>query len=287
MGKPGKTTIIARPRAERRAAGYSTRQAPDGPVGAVSGHAQDQPPARAQDRSSTRTREKILNAALRQFGQLGLAGARTDAIAKAAGVNKALLYYYFKNKSSLYHATLNQVVSRTVESAVRSLDSGATPGESLLRLVLNHFDRIATQRPFQSLMQQEMVRFHRGESDVIPTLARSFYGPLLRKMEEVVREGIRTAELCDVDWMQILYAAMGANVFFFLSAPIMREAVPFEPFEPSALRDRRNAAIEFLGIALFRDRTHGAKVARKVLAETPMSKPAVKAKALLLGRRCS
>ena len=74
----------------------------------------------------------------------------------------------------------------------RSLDAGSTPGESLLRLVLNHFDRIATQREFQSLMQQEMVRFHRGESDAIPMLARSFYGPLLTKMEAVVREGIRT-----------------------------------------------------------------------------------------------
>ena len=72
---------------------------------------------RARDQASARTREKILSAALRQFSQFGLAGARTDAIAKAAGVNKALLYYYFKDKNSLYHAALEQVVGRIVESA--------------------------------------------------------------------------------------------------------------------------------------------------------------------------
>jgi TetR/AcrR family transcriptional regulator len=242
---------------------------------------------RARDQASARTRERILSAALRQFSQFGLAGARTDAIAKAAGVNKALLYYYFKDKSSLYHAALEQVVGRIVESAFRSLDSGSTAGESLLRLVLNHFDRIATQREFQSLMQQEMVRFHRGESEVMPTLARSFYGPLLKRTEAVVREGIRRGELCEVDWMQILYAALGANVFYFLSAPVLRMAVPFEPFEASALRERRKAAMEFLGSALFRDRAQGARAARRVLAETPMPKPAVRAKGLLLGRKYS
>jgi len=44
------------------------------------------------------SRAAILNAALREFAEQGMAGARTDAIANAAKVNKALLYYYFKDR---------------------------------------------------------------------------------------------------------------------------------------------------------------------------------------------
>ncbi len=45
-----------------------------------------------------RTKKAILRAAIREFSAHGLAGARTDAIAESAKVNKALLYYYFQSK---------------------------------------------------------------------------------------------------------------------------------------------------------------------------------------------
>ena len=52
------------------------------------------------------SRRAILQAAITEFSREGVAGARTDAIARAAKVNKALLYYYFEDKESLYgHAT--------------------------------------------------------------------------------------------------------------------------------------------------------------------------------------
>ena len=55
------------------------------------------------------SRAAILQAAIREFAREGVAGARTDAIARAAKVNKALLYYYFKDKEALYGAVLDQV----------------------------------------------------------------------------------------------------------------------------------------------------------------------------------
>ncbi len=58
------------------------------------------------------SRAAILQAAVREFSREGVAGARTDAIARAAGVNKALLYYYFKDKETLYAAVLDQVFER-------------------------------------------------------------------------------------------------------------------------------------------------------------------------------
>ncbi len=59
-----------------------------------------------------------------------------------------------------------------------------------------------------------------------------------------------------------------------MSAPMMRLSLSVEPFDPAHIALRRKAAVQFLGNALFVDRAHGAKLARRVLAAMPMPKPA-------------
>jgi TetR/AcrR family transcriptional regulator len=219
-----------------------------------------------------RTRKNILRAAIREFSEHGMAGARTDAIAEKAKVNKALLYYYFKSKSGLYAAALEEASAAVVERALSVLDPARSAGDRLLRTALNHFDRILTQREFQSLMQQEMVRLRRGQSESVPLLAKHFFKPLMEKLQQVVQEGIETGELCQVDWLQVVYSALGANVFYFLTAPMVRLTLSFDPLENAAIECRRKAAVQFLGNALFVDRAHGANLAKRVLADMPMPK---------------
>lgn len=216
------------------------------------------------------TRRKILRAAVREFSTHGLSGARTDAIACSAKVNKALLYYYFRNKQGLYEAALQEVSAEVVKNSLAALDPSYSAGERLLRSALYHFDRILTQREFQSLMQQEMVRFRRGEAGF--HFFRAVFKPLLHKLQEAVVEGIRSGELCDGDPLQVMYSMFGANVFYFLSAPLIQLALPFRPMAPRALKLRREAAVRFLGNALFTDRAHGARLAARVLADLPMPK---------------
>lgn len=55
-------------------------------------------------RDPERTRERILDAAVAEFGEHGFAGARTSAIAARAGVNQQLISYYFDGKEGLYQA---------------------------------------------------------------------------------------------------------------------------------------------------------------------------------------
>jgi TetR/AcrR family transcriptional regulator len=228
-------------------------------------------PSRPNHRDrADRTRVTILRAAIREFSAHGLAGARTDAIAESAKVNKALLYYYFKSKRGLYAAALEEVSGIVVERTLAALDSGYSPGERLLRTALNHFDRILTQREFQSLMQQEMVRVRLGESEAMPLLMEKLFKPLIEKLQETVHEGVEVGELCEMDWLQVVYTMFGANVFYFLSAPMMRLAMPFDPFDIKAIESRRKAAVRFLGNALFVDRAHGTRLAKRTLADMPM-----------------
>jgi TetR/AcrR family transcriptional regulator len=227
------------------------------------------PTNEAQAERSAETRSRILDAALSEFAAHGLAGARTEQIAAAAGVNKALLYYYFESKEKLYVATLDMVSSRVRDRSMAVFLRDASPGERLLRAALDHFDRILTQREFQTLMQQEMMRLHKGEEGQLPTLVKRIFGPLHAMFQSMVREGIASGELIEAEWLQIVLVALGANVFYFLSAPVWRLVMPFEPFSADALRARRAALVEVLGQGLFQDRKHGAELAAKVLGDTP------------------
>lgn len=63
------------------------------------------------------TRARILDAALAEFAAYGVAGARVDRIAQAAGCNKNLLYVYFGSKEQLFMAVLEQRLDRVYEDA--------------------------------------------------------------------------------------------------------------------------------------------------------------------------
>jgi TetR/AcrR family transcriptional regulator len=227
-------------------------------------------PSRSQAERADHTRTRILDAATQEFSANGLAGARTERIAEAAGVNKALLYYYFRSKDDLYAAALESVAARVAESSMAVLTMECSAGERLLRFALNHFDRIYSQPVFQTLMQQEMIRLRKGELNAMSPLVDKLFKPMGDRVFALAKEGIGSGELIPVESSQLMYAVLGPNVFYFLSAPMMRLIADTNPIDPSALEFRRRAAIEFLGQAIFIDRRRGILFAARVLADTPM-----------------
>jgi TetR/AcrR family transcriptional regulator len=230
-------------------------------------------PTRTNPDRADQTRARILEAATNEFSANGLSGARTERIAEAAGVNKALLYYYFRSKGELYNAALEELAEKVVLSSLSVMSLECSAGERLVHFALNHFDRIHTRRTFQSLLQQEMIRLHRGEKNAVVPLVEKVFKPMMSRFREAFAEGRSTGELIRVDDMQMIYAAFGANAFYYLSAPVMGLLMDFDPFEPGALEFRRRAAVEYLGQTIFVDREHGARVAARVLAAVPMPKP--------------
>jgi AcrR family transcriptional regulator len=77
-------------------------------------------------RSSEETRKRLLTAATAEFAKYGIAGARVDRIADAAGVNKQAIYAYFKSKDSLFDAVYDAMVVQTVEQV--PIDAYDLPG---------------------------------------------------------------------------------------------------------------------------------------------------------------
>jgi AcrR family transcriptional regulator len=82
----------------------------------------------AATRNPGRTRGLILAAALREFAAHGFAGARVDAIARGAGINKRMLYHYFGGKEELFRAVLRRKITER-QAWAESLSGD--PAESL------------------------------------------------------------------------------------------------------------------------------------------------------------
>src|ERR1700739_344578 len=107
------------------------------------------------------SRTAILQAAIREFARGGVAGARTDAIARAAGVNKALLYYYFRDKDALYGEALEQVFRERDAVLMPTLHEPTPPGEKILRYVGAFFDFLAAHPEHREMVQREMFMLPR------------------------------------------------------------------------------------------------------------------------------
>ncbi len=239
-------------------------------------------PSRTQAERADQTRSRILDAAIRQFGANGLAGARTEQIAEAAGVNKALLYYYFNSKEALYTAALESVVERVQAESRAVLEGSASAGERFLRIVLSNFDRTHSNPPYQSLFQQEMIRLNRGETNALALLAEKIIAPLWLRVREVVecRSRIWRTDLCRMDADALCRAGSQHLLLSFCSAD--RSCAWIRATGQGSACVRRKAAIEYLGQAIFVDREHGARVAALVLDSTPMPEPSAKTAANLL-----
>lgn len=67
-------------------------------------------------RDADATRQRLLDAALAEFAEHGIAGARVDRIAAQANSNKAQIYHYFGGKAQLFDAVYGSIVRRVVES---------------------------------------------------------------------------------------------------------------------------------------------------------------------------
>jgi TetR/AcrR family transcriptional regulator len=197
------------------------------------------------------SRAAILQAAAMEFAEHGIAGARTDSIARAARVNKALLYYYFKDKETLYGAVLDHAFSGMKGKIFRVLDSGLPPREKILAYVGAYFDFIASNQVYPKLMQREMMRAREGNSLHIERLVKTYFQPVYRRVGELLQKGIAEGDFRKVDPAHFIPSMVAMIVFYFSSAPVMRRIVRFNPLAPQRIAERRAAVLDFISAALF------------------------------------
>jgi len=212
----------------------------------ATGHARTRLGSRGRPEES---RTAILQAAIREFAREGIAGARTDAIAKAAKVNKALLYYYFHDKDALYGAALDHVFQERNRRLMPVLAADIPPGEKILRYVGAFFDYLAENPAHREMVQRELFNVpRRGQMQRIVKL---YMRPMFEEMIKVLREGIATGIFRPIDPMQFIPSMAAVVVHYFGSANFLKLMTNEDPLSPERLAARRAAVLDFISAALF------------------------------------
>jgi AcrR family transcriptional regulator len=191
------------------------------------------------------TVQRILSAAESVFAERGLAGARIDAIARAARVNKALLYYYFRSKEELHRCTLDMLFR-----ALRAETGGrhsASPRDQLIGYVNGYFDFVAAHPNYPRLVQREVMGRGRG----LPWIVHEYFQPLHRRLTAVVREGVARGEFRSVDPQQTVLTLIAMMAFYFAAAPVLAELWQCDPLSGPRVAARRRAVLDFLEHGLF------------------------------------
>jgi TetR/AcrR family transcriptional regulator len=200
-----------------------------------------------------KTRAAILNAALEEFAHEGVTGARTDEIARRAGVNKALLYYYFKDKEGLYAAALDQVFSGLHERVASVLErADLPPRERLLLYAQTHFDYIASSPVYPGLVQREFMRSAgRALSPAASRIMEHHGKPLYSRLEKLIEEGMGSGDFRKIDPIQTVTSIIGTIVFYFISMPAQQLMHAGDPSSPERIAARRTAVLDFICAAIF------------------------------------
>ena len=114
-----------------------------------------------RNQEAAQTRENILDVAMYEFADKGLAGARIDEIAEKTNSSKRMIYYYFGGKDKLYRAVLQRSYERIRRQEQAAGFETLEPEEALRAIVAHNFDYHFAHPEFVRLVMNENV--HYGE----------------------------------------------------------------------------------------------------------------------------
>jgi TetR/AcrR family transcriptional regulator len=204
------------------------------------------------------TVERILAAAERMFAAGGMAGARTEEIARAARVNKALLYYYFSSKEKLHLAVLDALFQKLVVAVEAAFSGDSLPRQRLLAYVDAYFDFILRHPNYPRLVQRELME---GGKSLV-WIARQYMGPIQRKLSRILEDGMARGEFRAVDPTQTVMTINAMIVSYFAVAPVLSQVLGRDALAKEAVAARRRAILDFLEHGLLRNPSR-SRAARK------------------------
>jgi AcrR family transcriptional regulator len=197
------------------------------------------------------SRLAILSAATEEFALKGYAGARTEGIARVAGVNHTLLFYHFKTKEQLYSEALEGIFSGWFERVSRALDGKVSVQQRLLAYINSYFDFIAESPLAPKLVQQEQLRQGSARSEHLHRMVEPYIRPVQRKLVALLKEGISSGEFQDLDIEHCIHSISGLIVFYFTNNLAVETLEGVELCPRRRIEARRKAVLDFVSKALF------------------------------------
>jgi TetR/AcrR family transcriptional regulator len=197
------------------------------------------------------TRDLILDAAERLFATQGFAATTVKQIGTAAGVNSALLYYYFEDKEQLYYAVLHRVISTLGARIVERMAAAHDPEEAVRALVATQAETLGTRPHLPHLLMRELIDY--GGANASPEFRMLSEGAFHR-LCDAIRDGQRKGVFRqNLDPRLAAISTIAQVAYFCIARPIMTtllDETPDVTSSPERVKEFGRHAADFAVAAL-------------------------------------
>jgi TetR/AcrR family transcriptional regulator len=179
-----------------------------------------------QEKKQTEARRHILKTAEKIFARDGYAGARMDEIARAAKVNKAMIYYHIGNKEALYAEVLHHIFSDALARFKTRIRKEASPEENLRQFIRNIGLTVGQNPGAAAILMREQAT---GGQSLPEVIMRDLY-TILMLLVEILDSGSRQGVFTAVNPFAVHMLTVGSILLTHTSYPI-RTRIPAEQAE--------------------------------------------------------
>jgi TetR/AcrR family transcriptional regulator len=205
---------------------------------------------RRPPRSADLTKKRLLAAAQSEFARKGFDGARLGTIARAAGVEAALIHHYFEGKEGLYRAAVTRAVeqvSRESWSILEDLPDAPRTLADLRGLVAAFIDALvrfyAANAQLLAIVNHEARAGRDFARALVEKNSRPVFDAVVAQLEEMKQTGeIRV----DVDAQQVCVSAVAMCAFPFYDEAFLEAIWPIDVRSERFLADRKKDALEMV-----------------------------------------
>lgn len=194
------------------------------------------------------TEEEIKNAAKIVFYKKGFAATRTRDIAEEAGLNLALLNYYFRSKAKLFEIIMSETLAGFVNSMIDILNNEKTTLEEKVKLIASRYiDFIIKEPEIPTFILTEIRNNPEGLLKKLPikqTVSNSIF---IRQYQQAVKKG----EITEPNPLHFLMNLMGLVIFPFIAKPLIMGARDVQIEEFNTLMQERKKRIPVWVKAMF------------------------------------
>jgi TetR/AcrR family transcriptional regulator len=174
-------------------------------------------PLKEMDKDKIDKKEHILDVAEKVFSELGFDGASTRTISGEAGVNMAMLNYYFGSKEGLFLAVFNRKI-KSFQNILQNIssDETTTSWNKMEQYIDLYVQRVVSNNCFQKMLYQELAMQRRGQlSDEIAGILMTN----VLELKKIIQDGIDKGEFNkDVD-LDLVIATIYGTKNFIINAP--------------------------------------------------------------------
>jgi len=167
------------------------------------------------------TEDKILEAARTVFRRKGFSGARMQEIARTAGVNKALLNYYYRSKEKLFKRVFEEAFREFIPIVLKVLD-GDLPLDMKIYKTVDIYTRMLINNKDLPLFVLNEIREHPDKvADLFPS-GESF---AFENLEAQLQREHRNGRIRNIATPMFLLNLLSLTVFPFIVEPVLRNVM--------------------------------------------------------------